>query len=58
MCSSLSASVKIKVFHATGTYSSPDLTKVKYNVRGLSVIEKEQIIAQIRANNFKGCKGI
>jgi hypothetical protein len=42
----------VKVFHETEAYSSLDLTKVKYNVRILSVVEKQKVMTRIRPNNF------
>jgi hypothetical protein len=56
--SSLLASVAVNVFHATEAYSSLDVTKVKYNVRILSVVEKEKVMKRIRPNNFKDCEDI
>jgi hypothetical protein len=51
-------SVEVKVFHATETYSSLDLTKVKYNIERSSVDKKEKVTAQIRLNIFKACENI
>jgi hypothetical protein len=47
MCSSLLESVIIKEFQATEAYSSLDLTKAKYNISRLSMMEKEYVIVQI-----------
>jgi hypothetical protein len=58
MRSSLLASIKVKVFHATEAYSSLDLSKVKHNIRRLSVDEEEKVIARIKPNNFKACENI
>jgi hypothetical protein len=41
MLLSLLASVEVKLFHATEVYSSLDVTKVKYNIRRMSIDEKE-----------------
>jgi hypothetical protein len=41
----LLVSAEVKVFHATEIYSSSDLTSVKYNMKRLSIDEKENVTA-------------
>jgi hypothetical protein len=43
MCSSLFESVIITEFHTTEPYSSLDLTKVKYTINKLFLVENENV---------------
>jgi hypothetical protein len=52
MRSSLLGSVIVTEFQATEAYSSLDLTKAKYSISRLSMIEKENVIVRISPNNF------
>jgi hypothetical protein len=41
----LLVSAEVKAFHATEIYSTSDLTSVKYNMKRLSIDEKENVTA-------------
>lgn len=56
--SSLLASVQTRVFHATEVYSILDVTEVKYNMKKLSVDEREVVTARIKSKNFKAFENI
>jgi hypothetical protein len=57
-CSSLLESVIVTEFQATEAYSSLDLTKAKYRISRLSMVQKENVIVQISPNNFSACEKI
>jgi hypothetical protein len=46
------ASVIVTEFQATEVYSSLDLTKEKYNISRLSVVERKYVIIRISPNNL------
>jgi hypothetical protein len=56
MRSSLLGSVNVTEFPAAEPYSNLDVTKVKYSVSRLSMVEKEDASVQINANNFIVCE--
>jgi hypothetical protein len=56
MPSSLLESVIVTEFQATDAYSSLDLTKAKYSIGRLSMVEKENVSLRINANNFFACE--
>jgi hypothetical protein len=56
MCSSLLESVIVTEFQAVEAYSSVDLTKAKYIISRLPVMEKEDVIIQINSSNFIACE--
>jgi hypothetical protein len=55
MRSSLLKSVIITKLQATEAYPSLDLTKVKYSISSLSVVENKNIIIRISPSNFIAC---
>lgn len=54
----LVASVEVNVFRATETYPCLHLTKLKYNIRRMTVVDMEKVIARIRPNILKACEDI
>jgi hypothetical protein len=56
MRSSLLESVLVTEFQTTEAYSNFDLTKAKYSVNKLSMVEKEKVIVRINPNNLKACE--
>jgi hypothetical protein len=50
--SSLLESVVVTEFQATEAYLNLDLTKVKYSISRLSVVEKENVSVRINPNSF------
>jgi hypothetical protein len=56
MSSSLLESVIITEFQATEAYSSLDLTKAKYIISRLSMVENENVIVRISPSNFCACE--
>jgi hypothetical protein len=52
MHSSLLESVIVTEFQATEAYSSFDLTKAKYRISRLYIVEKENVSLRINPNNF------
>jgi hypothetical protein len=48
MCSRFLASVAVTEFHAVEAYSGLCLTGVKYNISGLSGVEKKQVTVHIK----------
>jgi hypothetical protein len=48
--------VLVTEFQATEAYSNFDLTSAEYNVKRLSVVEKEKVIVRISPNNFNACE--
>jgi hypothetical protein len=56
MRSSLLESVLVTEFQTTEAYSNFALTKAKYSINKLSMVEKEKVIVQINPNNFKACE--
>jgi hypothetical protein len=51
VCSRLLESVIVTEFQATGAYSSLELTKAKYSISRVSMLEKENISKRIDRNN-------
>jgi hypothetical protein len=56
MRSSLLELIIVTEFQATGAFSSLDLTKAKYSMSRLSVVEKENGIVRISPSNFSACE--
>jgi hypothetical protein len=58
MRSSLFKSVMVTDFQATEayTYSSLDLTKAKYSINTLAVVENEDVIVRTSPSNFITCE--
>jgi hypothetical protein len=56
MRSSLFESVVVTEFQATEAYSSLDLTKAKYSISRLPMVEKENVILRINTSNFIACE--
>jgi hypothetical protein len=54
MRSSLLESVLVTEFQTTEAYSNFALTKAKYSINKLSMVEK--LIVRINPNNFKACE--
>jgi hypothetical protein len=54
--SSLLESVIVKELQATEAYSSLDLTKAKYSISRLSMVEKENISVPINPDSFNACE--
>jgi hypothetical protein len=52
MCSSLLKSVNVTEFQPTKAYPSLYLTKVKYIIRRLSMVENENIFTRISPSNL------
>jgi hypothetical protein len=50
--SSLLESLTVTEFQATEAYSSLDLTKAKYSISTLSMVEKENVSVRINPNSF------
>jgi hypothetical protein len=53
--SSLLESVIVTEFQATEAYSSLDLTKAKYSISRLSMVEKENVSVRINPNSLIAC---
>jgi hypothetical protein len=56
MRSSILESVIVTEFQATEAYSSLDLTKAKYSISRLSIVEQESVSVRINPNNFIACE--
>jgi hypothetical protein len=56
MRSSLLESVLVTEFQTTEAYSNFALTKAKYSIHKLSMVEMEKVIVRINPNNFKACE--